>query len=227
MAVDVMYRRSAWIEDRLSAVIDRAEAQLGYSTCLWHNVATSRVIVDHRGWFKRLQLLAGSPFPDRLVHSIWALNAPMIRGAPLRRSWRSWKPRRSVMMPSPALTGARHSWPATSTFRSPPTGNCTRARKGWRRPSTVRTWSCRNGRATMFSTYWQPLRGSGSPSPAAWPMASSGLTRLPSRIVDPTFQAALEHSRSKRVHLQLRFRFGAEPSSALGHRADAVAQPRL
>ena len=34
MAVDVMSRRSAWIEDRLSAVIDRAEARLGYSTCL-------------------------------------------------------------------------------------------------------------------------------------------------------------------------------------------------
>ena len=48
----------------------------------WHNVATSRVIVDHRGWFKRLQLLAGSHYPDRLVHSIGAFNAPMVRGGP-------------------------------------------------------------------------------------------------------------------------------------------------
>lgn len=77
--VDVMYRSPAWIEDRLDRVLVRHEASLGYSTCLWHNVLTTRPLIDDRGWYRNLQARARVPYPSALKRSIIALNHPVLR----------------------------------------------------------------------------------------------------------------------------------------------------
>lgn len=77
--VDVMYRDPAWIADQLDRVLRRHEASLGYSTALWHNVLTARPLVDHRGWFARLQRTARQPYPEALRHAIVAKNHPLLR----------------------------------------------------------------------------------------------------------------------------------------------------
>ena len=77
-AVDIMYRDPAWIEDRLAAVLDRHEAHLGYTTCLWFNVLNSVPLFDRDGWYGRLQESARRPYPEPLAAAILARNLPML-----------------------------------------------------------------------------------------------------------------------------------------------------
>ncbi len=76
-----MFRTTAWIEDRLDAVLVRHEASPGSTTCLWFNVRMSRVLFDRRGWFAQLQERAAVPYPDGLRRAIVAKNRPLLKEA--------------------------------------------------------------------------------------------------------------------------------------------------
>ncbi|MCB1885424.1 MAG: DUF4037 domain-containing protein [Geminicoccaceae bacterium] len=86
IGVDVMHRDPAWIEDRLVAVLDRHEAALGYTTCLWHNVRTSAPLFDRSGWYAGLKAKAAVPYPDGLRRAIVNKNRAML--AYTKASWR-------------------------------------------------------------------------------------------------------------------------------------------
>lgn len=79
--VDIMYRSPAWIEDALARVLERHEASIGYSTCLWHSVRTSIALHDPSGWYATLAERAATPYPDALVRAILAKNLPLLRGS--------------------------------------------------------------------------------------------------------------------------------------------------
>jgi len=81
LAVDVIFRDTAWIEGELHRVLDRHQASLGYSTCLWANVLSSRILFDRDGWFSALQAGARRPYPEPLRRAIIAKNHPMLRDA--------------------------------------------------------------------------------------------------------------------------------------------------
>lgn len=78
LAIDVTYRDIRWIEDDLERVLVRHEAQLGYTTCIWHNVLTSRALFDRTGWFHALQARPRQPFPEPLRNAIVAKNHPVL-----------------------------------------------------------------------------------------------------------------------------------------------------
>jgi predicted nucleotidyltransferase len=77
--VDVTYRTPAWIEEQLARILDRHEASIGYSTCLWHNVLHSVALFDRTGWFDQLQIAANRPYPEALRRAIVARNLPILR----------------------------------------------------------------------------------------------------------------------------------------------------
>jgi Domain of unknown function (DUF4037) len=81
VAVDVMFRDVAWIEDEIARVADRHEARLGYSTCLLYNVRACRVLFDRAGWLAALKARASAPYPDALRDAILAKNHPVLRRA--------------------------------------------------------------------------------------------------------------------------------------------------
>jgi Nucleotidyltransferase domain len=81
ISVDIMYRTRSWMETMLSQVLDRHEASLGYSTCFWHNVLTSKPYFDRSNWFAELQKRAAQPYPEKLVEAIIAKNYPLLRDA--------------------------------------------------------------------------------------------------------------------------------------------------
>jgi hypothetical protein len=81
IAVDMMYRSSNWIEGEVTQVLDQHKASLGYSTCLWHNVLTSRPHYDRNGWFAALQAKASQLYPAQLARAIVAKNYPLLREA--------------------------------------------------------------------------------------------------------------------------------------------------
>lgn len=77
--VDVMFRSTAWIAEQLDRVLRCHEASIGYSTCLWHNVASSKALYDRNGWFATLQCTAQQPYPEALRCAIIAKNYPILR----------------------------------------------------------------------------------------------------------------------------------------------------
>jgi len=77
--IDVMFRTQRWIEDQIDRILERHEASVGYSTCLWHNVLTSRTLFDRSGWFARLQSRARQPYPWQLKGAIISKNYPILR----------------------------------------------------------------------------------------------------------------------------------------------------
>ncbi len=81
VAVDLMYRRTVWIEDQIAHVMDRHEASLGYTTCFCHNVATSVLLCDRDGWLARCQDKARGPYPEPLRRAILAKNLPVLATA--------------------------------------------------------------------------------------------------------------------------------------------------
>ncbi len=79
IAVDVMFRQVAWIEEQLDRVLRRHQASVGYSTCFWYNVRYSQVLFDRRGWLQNLKNFSDQPYPPELKRAIIAKNFPLLR----------------------------------------------------------------------------------------------------------------------------------------------------
>lgn len=78
--VDVTCRPATSFEDQLTSLLERYESRQGYSTAVWHNLRTSRILFDREGWFAALQQRANVAYPDKLAQAIIALNVPLLRG---------------------------------------------------------------------------------------------------------------------------------------------------
>lgn len=76
--VDVIYRSLPWLEQHLDGLLDRLETSVGYSTCLWHNLRTCRILFDRSGDLGRLQDRARQPWPAGLAGAIVAKNLPLL-----------------------------------------------------------------------------------------------------------------------------------------------------
>jgi hypothetical protein len=81
VVVDLMYRAPEWIEAALARALDEHQCSVGYSTCLWHNIRTAKILFDRNGWFADLQAKAQQPYPAQLAQAIIAKNYPLLRGA--------------------------------------------------------------------------------------------------------------------------------------------------
>jgi hypothetical protein len=81
VSVDMMYRSPEWIEKEIACVMDLHQASIGYTTCLLHNVLTSKPLIDRSGWFAQLQRRAARPYPEELAHAIVKKNHPLLRDA--------------------------------------------------------------------------------------------------------------------------------------------------
>lgn len=79
LGVDVMFRPTVWIASELERLLVRHQASVGYTTCFWHNVLTSKPLYDRRGWFASLQAWAEQPYPESLRHAVIAKNHPILR----------------------------------------------------------------------------------------------------------------------------------------------------
>jgi hypothetical protein len=77
--VDVMYRDLGWVREMLARNLEQHQASVGYTTCFWRNVLTSRILFDRNGRFQDLQQWAKRPYPTELVRAIIAKNYPILR----------------------------------------------------------------------------------------------------------------------------------------------------
>lgn len=81
VALEVIYRPWAFIEEQLERTLARCEGWVGYSTCFWHNYLTSQVLFDRTGRAARLQERCQVPYPAALKASILEKNLPLLGGS--------------------------------------------------------------------------------------------------------------------------------------------------
>jgi Domain of unknown function (DUF4037) len=77
--VDISYFDTAWMQDRVSRVVENHQANLGYTTCFWHTIRESIAYSDPSGWFASLQQRCQVEYPEALRRNIIALNRPVLR----------------------------------------------------------------------------------------------------------------------------------------------------
>lgn len=79
--IDIIYRNlDAFIRD-VSEVVENFQAHNGYTTCMWHNLITSKVIYDKFGRFTQLQERFRVPYPPELKKNIIDRNRGLLRYA--------------------------------------------------------------------------------------------------------------------------------------------------
>ena len=78
--MDIIYRKMEDFERSVSSVVDNCTAWNGYTTCMWHNLITSRVVFDRNGKLAALQKKYQIPYPQTLKKNIIARNLNLLSG---------------------------------------------------------------------------------------------------------------------------------------------------
>lgn len=78
--MDVIYRDMASFESMVSKVVTDCVPQNGYTTCMWHNLITSRILLDKNGKLKLLQEKFKIPYPEKLKENIISNNLKLLSG---------------------------------------------------------------------------------------------------------------------------------------------------
>jgi hypothetical protein len=79
-AVEFIHRTFAGLEEAVSAVVERGQASVGYSTCVWANLLDSRILFDRDGRAAALQDRFRVPYPAALQAAVIAKNLPLLAG---------------------------------------------------------------------------------------------------------------------------------------------------
>lgn len=78
--MDIIYRDMASFVHSVASVVDDCVAWNGYTTCMWHNLITSRVIFDRNGKLTALQRQYQIPYPKKLKDNIINRNLNLLSG---------------------------------------------------------------------------------------------------------------------------------------------------
>lgn len=109
--INILYRNFSWIEKELAKVVFQHQASVGYTTCFWHNVITSRLLFDRTHKGASLQKKYAIDYPVPLKQNIIAKNYPIlgsvqdsyvhqIKSALLRKDWVSMQHRTTAFLAS-------------------------------------------------------------------------------------------------------------------------------
>ncbi|MCM1523515.1 MAG: DUF4037 domain-containing protein [Ruminococcus sp.] len=79
--IDIIYRSLDEHIKEISRVVDGFEARNGYTTCMWHNLITSRIIFDRNGRLEKYKRQYTVPYPERLRSNIISRNMRLLRGS--------------------------------------------------------------------------------------------------------------------------------------------------
>ena len=78
--MDVIYRDMKDFENMVSSVVFDCVAWNGYTTCMWHNLITSKIVFDKNGSLKELQDKYRIPYPKKLKENIISNNLKLLSG---------------------------------------------------------------------------------------------------------------------------------------------------
>ena len=78
--MDIIYRNIKDFEDMVSSVVIDCIPWNGYTTCMWHNLITSKIVVDMNDNLTVLQEKYRIPYPKKLKDNIILNNLKLLNG---------------------------------------------------------------------------------------------------------------------------------------------------
>lgn len=78
--MDIVYRDMTGFASGISSVVDDCVAYNGYTTCMWHNLITSKILLDKGGKLRALQEKYTVPYPQKLKENIISKNLKLLSG---------------------------------------------------------------------------------------------------------------------------------------------------
>lgn len=78
--MDIIYRDMSDFENMVHSVVFDCVAWNGYTTCMWHNLITSKIVLDKNGSLKTLQDKYRIPYPKKLKENIVSNNLKLLSG---------------------------------------------------------------------------------------------------------------------------------------------------
>ena len=78
--MDIIYRSMNDFEKMVSSVVIDCIAGNGYTTCMWHNLITSKIVFDKNGKLDALQKKYQIPYPQKLKENIVSNNLKLLNG---------------------------------------------------------------------------------------------------------------------------------------------------
>lgn len=79
--IDILYRNFDDFAAGISRVVDDCQASNGYTTCMWHNLKTCKVLYDRDGRLSALKKRYACEYPERLRANIIERNMRLLRYA--------------------------------------------------------------------------------------------------------------------------------------------------
>ena len=78
--MDIIYRNLEDFAQSVSSVVDGCVSWNGYTTCMWHNLITSKILFDRTGTLLELQKRYQIPYPQKLKENIISNNLKLLSG---------------------------------------------------------------------------------------------------------------------------------------------------
>lgn len=78
--MDIIYRNMKDFENMVASVVMDCVSWNGYTTCMWHNLITSRIVLDKNGALSKLQEKYRIPYPKKLKENIISNNLKLLSG---------------------------------------------------------------------------------------------------------------------------------------------------
>ena len=79
--IDILYRTLDDFAAEISRVVDYGNASNGYTTCMWHNLKTCKIIYDRDGRLTALKSKYACEYPEKLRENIIERNMRLLRYA--------------------------------------------------------------------------------------------------------------------------------------------------
>ncbi|UEL47704.1 nucleotidyltransferase domain-containing protein [Terrisporobacter hibernicus] len=78
--IDIIYRNIEYFDVTISNVVGKNIANNGYTTCLWHNLISCKVLYDKNGKLNELKRKYNITYPDKLRDNIISKNRKLLNG---------------------------------------------------------------------------------------------------------------------------------------------------
>jgi len=78
--MDIIYRNISDFERSVASVVKDCVAWNGYTTCMWHNLITSKILFDRSGRLQMMQDAYRIPYPSQLKENIISNNRKLLSG---------------------------------------------------------------------------------------------------------------------------------------------------
>lgn len=78
--IDILYSNLDDFAKNISRVVNDGVASNGYTTCLWHNLKTCKILFDRNGKLEKLKKQYDIKYPDKLKENIIKRNMSLLSG---------------------------------------------------------------------------------------------------------------------------------------------------